>query len=91
MTERKQGAATPPASGAAGEVRDYEAEKRRERERQDGPAQAERDPAWNASDHLDPLRGSHRRDEDAAKDAVGQAEHGVIDQTVTSKGFTNTK
>ncbi|HEY0523666.1 MAG TPA: hypothetical protein VGD08_09765 [Stellaceae bacterium] len=89
MTERERNAGA--AADAADELRDYEAEKCGEQARQDRPAQAERDPAWNARDHLDPMRGSHRRDEDAAKDAVGQAEHGVIDQTVTSKGFTNTK
>ena len=73
------------------EVDEYAAEKQQERQRQAGPAKAEKDPAWQARDHLDLTRAANKPNRDAAPDAEGQAESGAIDQTVTDKGFTQTR
>jgi hypothetical protein len=87
MTARDR---TPPATD---EVEEYRDEKQAERQRQAAPAAAERDPDWQSKDHLDPERAGDKpgRRRDAPADAEGQAEAGVIDQKVTSKGFTTTR
>ena len=73
------------------ELKEYRDQKEAERRRQSGPAAAEHDPAWQAKDHLDPERAANKPGRDTPPDAAGQAEAGVIDQKVTSKGFTTTR
>lgn len=74
------------------ERQEYRAEKEDERKRQEQPAAAEKDAAWQSKDHLDPTRAGNKPNQgDTAPDAVGQAERGSIDQTVTDKGFTQTR
>ncbi len=70
----------------------YRREKEAEGRRMAQPARAERDPAWQSKDHLDPKRDSHRPSRSgAAKDAEGQDERDSIDQTITDKGYTETR
>jgi hypothetical protein len=70
----------------------YREAKQAEGERRREPARAERDPEWNSQDHLDLTRASDKPSKTgAAKDAIGQAERGAIDQKTTSKGYTETK
>ena len=74
------------------EIEEYREAKQEEGKRQQGEAQAEHDAAWNSKDHLDLTRASDKPSKTgAAKDAIGQAERGVIDQTTTSKGYTQTR
>lgn len=69
------------------ELRDYEAQKRKLRERQDRPAKAQKAPEWNRKDPLDPTRASRKLGEEEPKDSP----RGRIDRVVTSKGYTETR
>jgi hypothetical protein len=67
-------------------------EGREESHPMDRPAPAEHDPAWEGRVHLDPKRDPHGPGPGgAARDAVGQADRGSIDQTITDKGYTETR
>ena len=74
------------------EMQEYIHEKQRERARVEQPAEAERDPAWNNRDHLDPLRTPARETPGAdPADAFRQSENGILNQTSTDSGETSTR
>jgi hypothetical protein len=95
QTEAADDGAADAEDAAARELEAYRREKQDTGRRMAQRARATRDadwqsPNWQAQDHLDPERSSHRRSRSgAAKDAEGQADTGIIDQTVTDDGNTS--
>lgn len=86
---KASGERTGPKEAAEKELEACQREKENERRHTEQPARAQRDPEWQRKDHLDPERDPHRPSRtDAAKEAEGQAERGIIDQINTSKGYT---
>ncbi|WP_142849699.1 DUF2934 domain-containing protein [Telmatospirillum sp. J64-1] len=68
---------------------DYLAQKQAEgRAVHQGEARAEHDPDWQRRDHPDFKHAARKENSEDPPDAQGQSERGSIDQTRTSKGYS---